>query len=194
VTLLINPETKIGALLEAYPGVEEVLIAWAPAFAKLRNPILRRTVAKVATIEQAARVGGVSTREMVSKLREATGQPPLEASAFEVMNGAGGGACGGGHSRSFATSGTQPCGTDTPDWVKRDLIRHEIDADSMLERGVHPIGKVRESSASLHPGEIVLLKSSFRPEPLLESMRQRGFTVFCAESSPGRHETFITKA
>ena len=78
MSLAITPETKVGALLEAYPGIDDVLIEWVPAFEKLKNPILRKTVAKVATLQQAARIGGVSTRDMVRKLREATGQSGLE--------------------------------------------------------------------------------------------------------------------
>jgi len=54
---VITPDLKIGAFLEAYPELEEVLIAAAPAFAKLRNPLLRQSVARVTTLRQAARVG-----------------------------------------------------------------------------------------------------------------------------------------
>ena len=43
--LAICPDTKVGALLEAYTALEPALIAIAPAFEKLRNPMLRRTVA-----------------------------------------------------------------------------------------------------------------------------------------------------
>jgi hypothetical protein len=166
----ITPETKVGALLDAYPGIDGVLIAWVPAFSKLRNPILRRTVAKVATLEQAARVGGVSVRDLVLKLREATGQTGLEV-------------------LSNLSPGAEP----TPEWLNARQVRFHIDADSMLETGVHPIGKVRESAAALQPGEMVRLTSSFRPEPLLETMRRAGFLVFCAEESPGRHSTYITR-
>ena len=168
MSLPINPETKVGALLDAYPGIDEVLIAWVPAFEKLRNPILRRTVAKVATLEQAARIGGVSVREMVMKLREATGQ-----SGGEVAEGAA------------------PAAEGAPAWVSAGVVRHEIDADSMLQTGVHPIGKVRECCATLGVGELVRLTSGFRPEPLLETMRRAGLEVYCAEVSPGRHVSWF---
>ena len=45
----------------------------APAFAKLRNPVVRRTVAKIATLEQAAKIGGVDLQAMILKLRAAAG-------------------------------------------------------------------------------------------------------------------------
>ncbi|HPA51566.1 MAG TPA: DUF1858 domain-containing protein, partial [Thermoanaerobaculia bacterium] len=71
--LPITPETKVGELLEAYPELEETLVAIAPAFSKLKNPVLRRTVARVATLAQAARVGGVEVRTLVGTLRQAAG-------------------------------------------------------------------------------------------------------------------------
>ena len=81
-----------------------------------------------------------------------------------------------------------------PSWVDETRIRFDIDAGAMLERGVHPIGKVRESAAQLGPGELLRLISPFRPDPLLEAMRRSGMEVWCGEVSPGRFATFMTPA
>jgi hypothetical protein len=170
MSLPITPDTKVGALLEAYPELEEHLIACAPAFARLRNPLLRRTVAKVATLEQAARVGGISVRDLVRLLREAAGQTSGEPAGVETV-----------------------AVEEAPPWVHDAHVRFAIDADAMLETGVHPIGKVRACAAELRPGELVKLTSSFRPEPLLETMRRAGLAVFCAEFAPGRHATYIAR-
>ncbi len=50
--LIITPKTKIYDLLEAYPELEDLLISMAPEFVKLKNPLLRKTIAKVANISQ----------------------------------------------------------------------------------------------------------------------------------------------
>ena len=144
--LPITPETKVGALLDAYPELEETLISLAPEFAKLRNPILRRTVAKVATLEQAARVGGLSVRELVSKLRKAAGQPALDRIVEQAADHA------------------------APDWLDEQRVEFTLDADSLLASGDHPLGKVRQCLAALQPGGIVCLASSFRPEPLIAAL------------------------
>jgi hypothetical protein len=47
--LIITPQTKVGELLDAYPELESILFELSPAFAKLKNPILRKTVARIAT-------------------------------------------------------------------------------------------------------------------------------------------------
>ncbi len=74
----IDLSTKVGELLDAYPKLEEELIRINPKFKKLKNPILRRTVAKIATLAQAAKVGGMDPVELVNLLRKAVGQPPLQ--------------------------------------------------------------------------------------------------------------------
>lgn len=172
MSLPINPETKLGALLEAYPGIDEALIAMAPAFAKLRNPMLRKTVAKVATLDQAARIGGVSVRELVRKLREAAGQEDLRTAD------------------SPETDSPSISAAAAPSWLSEERIRQTIDADKLLETGEHPIGKVRQCVAALQPGEIVELTSSFRPEPLIDAMIEAGLSAYSMESAPGRHVTY----
>jgi hypothetical protein len=155
MSLIVNPETTVGALLEAYPEVERVLLEMSPAFAKLRNPVVRRTVAKVATLEQAAKLGGVSLQAMIRRLRDVVGQAEPE---FPVL---------------------QPRLDPVADssWLTKCRVVEEVDADAMLERGVHPIGKIREAVGALCPGEVVVLRSSFQPQPLIETLRRAGATV-----------------
>jgi hypothetical protein len=172
MSLPINAETKIGALLEAYPAAEEALIAMAPGFQRLKNPVLRKTVAKVATLGQAARMGGVSVREMVSAVRAAAGVTDAHEPDPEIQH-------------------DSPA---PPSWMSLSFIRHEIDGCAMLDAGIHPIGKVRECVAGLRTGEVVRLTSPFRPEPLIETMRRGGLQVFSRELEPGRHETFFGRA
>lgn len=170
MSLPIHPDTRVGDLLDAYPGVEEVLIRWWPAFAKLRNPILRKTVAKVATLEQAARVGNIPVRELVRKLREETGQP------LDSVD-------------DVASTLIETCGTP---WTSQ--ISQTIDVDTLLESGIHPLGEVRRAAGALAAGEILRLISSFRPAPLLDVLADTGFAVRCTQTSPGRFETLIRRS
>jgi len=170
MSLVINPETTVGALLEAYPELESVLVEFAPAFAKLRNPVVRRTVAKVATLEQAARIGGVNLRAMIRKLRDATGQVEPEFPVFQPRPNSGG----------------------DSSWLTSCNVVEEIDADAMLERGVHPIGKIREAVGALGAGEVIVLRSSFRPEPLIETLRRAGAPVHSSTRGEA-HFTYFGK-
>ena len=64
--------------MNAYPELEEKLIEMAPVFKKLKNPILRRTIARVTTLQQAAAVGEIPVHKLVNSLRELAGQGELE--------------------------------------------------------------------------------------------------------------------
>ena len=72
--LLINPKTKIGDLLDRYPELEDVLIDLVPTFKKLRNPVLRKTIARMTSLQQASVVGGIDLNKLINKLRQSVGQ------------------------------------------------------------------------------------------------------------------------
>jgi hypothetical protein len=171
MSLAIGPETTVGALLEAYPEVESVLVEMAPAFAKLRNPVVRRTVAKVATLEQAAKIGGIGLQALILRLRNVTGQSAPELPLLQ---------------------GRQDSGGDDATWLTACRVVEEIDADAMLERGVHPIGRVREAVGALGEGEVVVLRSSFRPVPLIETLRRAGAAVHISALSSPQGTTHLT--
>jgi uncharacterized protein len=50
----LSPSTKLDDLLKAYPFLQDFLVSLSPKYAKLRNPILRRTLGRLATLGQAA--------------------------------------------------------------------------------------------------------------------------------------------
>ena len=160
---MIAPDTTVAALLAAYPGLENELVAAAPAMARLKNPVLRAAFAESATVAKIAEMAGLDACDLVKRLRSMAGL------GDEAVAGA-------------------------PAWVDESRIRFDIDAGAMLEQGVHPIGRVRESAAQLGPGELLRLISPFRPDPLLEAMRRSGMEVWCGEVSPGRFATFMTPA
>jgi len=64
----INAKTKIDALLKQYPYLEDFLITLSPKFKGLKNPIMRKTMGKVATLEMAATVSGLNLDTLISSL------------------------------------------------------------------------------------------------------------------------------
>ena len=169
----ITPETKVGDLLDSYPELEETLVAMAPAFAKLRNPVLRRTVARIATLEQAARVGGVAVKDLVTRLREAAGFP---ASPQEPPDERGG-----------------PGDVAPADWVADVTVSAIIDADEALAIGQHPLGRVMSAVEVLEPAAAVVIESSFVPAPLLDALAQQGYESTTVRASAERYRTWIRR-
>jgi hypothetical protein len=169
--LAITPETRVGALLEAYPELEPVLLEMSPEFHKLKNPILRRTVARLATLAQAARLARLDARELVLKLRERVGH------SVQV---------------ELAPDGASSPSAEVPDWVDPRRIRVTLDAQTLLEAGESPLAAVSREAQRLGPGDLLRLTSGFFPEPLVEALTKQGFRVFSRPTEKGAQETFVT--
>jgi len=169
---LITASLKVGALLDAYPELEQVLVDLAPPFRKLRNPVLRRTVARVTTLAQAARVAGVPLGPLVRALRKAAGQATedLPPTREEAPHDSGG---------------------PVPEWVTRGEIAVTLNADELLAGGVNPLTLAQGHLNSLQPDQVLLIEGSFRPEPLIDLLTRQGRRVHSAPDGTGRYRTFV---
>lgn len=67
----MNPtaQTKVHELVEAHPYLLDFLAAYAPEFAKLKNPVLYNTVARVATVEAAATMADTTVEKLLDDIR-----------------------------------------------------------------------------------------------------------------------------
>ncbi len=161
--LIITPRTKIYDLLKAYPELEELLIACAPEFRKLKNPVLRKTISRVTSISQAAVIGRLNVEELVNRLREKVGQ---------------------GHALQLDDKGTT-YNTACPEWFNGDAIVHSIDIRDMLNRGEQPLHEVLAAIKNLGQDEILKTIAPFIPAPLLDKSLGLGYKHWLEEEIPG---------
>jgi hypothetical protein len=82
----IDKNTKILQLLEENPNLLDVLVGISPEFKKLRNPLLRKTIGRFATLEHAAQTSGVPFEELSRKVAEAMihAPPDIEEKASQT--------------------------------------------------------------------------------------------------------------
>jgi hypothetical protein len=162
----IDESTKVAALLDLYPELEDVLIGIAPPFKKLRNRVLSRSVAKVASLRQAAAVARMSAVELVNRLWAEVGQPPIDqADSSEDTPYLGTRSeCGGVNRRAIA-----------PD------------------DGPMPLVTLLKRANDLQVSEIIELRSNFLPAPGIDAMRKKGFLVWTKEAEPGKFRTYFRK-
>ena len=64
----INANTKIDDLLKEYPFLEDFLVKLSPKFKGLRNPIMRKTIGKVATLSKVAGIGCLNLDDFLAAL------------------------------------------------------------------------------------------------------------------------------
>jgi len=84
----IGPDTKIHELLREHPFLKDFLTNFNPAFKALDNPVLRRTLGRVATLSKAAAMAGVPLEELLSSIagavEERTGERTSIATPSET--------------------------------------------------------------------------------------------------------------
>jgi uncharacterized protein (DUF2249 family) len=141
----------------------------APAFAKLRNPVLRRTVAEVTTLRQAAKVGKITLGTLINTLRKEVGQ---DDDTFEDESGSSG---------------------ERPSWFDEKRIVESMDGRPMIEAGERPLDSVMSTLGRLSKGKILELTTPFEPAPLIDLAKQKGFQVWSKEEGPEVCKTYFVK-
>ena len=75
-TISIAPDTRVGDVLRSYPQSLEVFLKHG--FTPLSNPILRRTMVQVVTVEQACRREGVDLDVLLAELQQFAAPAPIQ--------------------------------------------------------------------------------------------------------------------
>jgi hypothetical protein len=166
----ITLDTKIADLLNSREDMKDILIAINPKFKKLNNPVLRRTLAKVASVKQAAVVGGMDATDLLNQLRIAVGQEPIETEGIKS---------------------DMPHDGPAPQWVGQ-TPKATFDGNAMLDREENPLAIITQTMKELQSGDSVALTVDFRPEPLIDAFREKGYDVYTREED-GIFTTFIRK-
>lgn len=170
----ITSKSKLIDVLNEYPQLEEQVIQAAPAFKNLKNPILRRTVGRMATIEKVAQIGGLDLTTFVNLMRRQAGQPELVRSEVDTPRAV-----------------ERPV-IEEPDWIKGEP-QFVLDGKELLAGGGVPVNRVNELLPQLEAGGFLLLVTDFEPAPMIDAMKlQRHNTWHTVDlQDPSRHLTYI---
>ncbi len=61
----LSLQTKIGGLLDSYPFLLDYLLAQSPKYHKLKNPLLRKTIAPFASLAKVAGIGQLAAEDLL---------------------------------------------------------------------------------------------------------------------------------
>jgi hypothetical protein len=166
----ITASTKVNDLLDAYPALEETLISIAPPFKKLKNPFLRKTVAKVATIKHISSVGDVPLNELINRLREAVGQPPVT----DVYD-------------------DEDYFSDRPDWFSANKVSVSIDEDKLEDKDKMTLVVILKAAKNVKKDEIIELVATFLPAPGIDTLKSKGYSVWTMKDEDGLIKSYFLK-
>jgi len=167
----ITLQMKVAELLNVYPEIEDTLLSLSPAFAKLRNPVLRKTVARVTTLQQAAKVGGLDTGYLIQELRRAAG---MSNSEIVLDNEEG----------DFG---------DCPECFAGLPISVVFDARPLIDSGDTPMPKILKAMDDLRTGEVFELLTPFYPAPIIDTLRKKGYSSWSKMVAPDIVNTYFVR-
>ena len=153
---------KVSDVLARDESLVEVFVRHAAHFEKLRNRALRRVMARLVTVEQAARIANVPSDQLVRDLNEALGLgDPAGAAADSAPR--------------------RPADrVDVPSRRPEKAPTIELDVRQDLRDGREPFSNIMSAVAKLKEGDVLLLRTIFEPAPLFDVLAKRGFEHECA--------------
>ena len=163
----VTPKTKILELLDNFPELEDYLISLVPAFVKLKNPVLRNTIARMATVEHAASVGNVSLSFLINSINEKLGLSPSVYEDYSVEN------------ENINIEGKKLIST--------------LNADEIIATGEKPVSTVMKKLNMLSDEEMLRLDCSFHPAPLIEMAREKGYAAKEIKNHDNSFSVFFVK-
>ncbi|QCX52304.1 DUF2249 domain-containing protein [Elizabethkingia sp. JS20170427COW] len=171
--MLINEQTKIAALLKHHPDALETIVAIAPDFKKLRNPILRKLMAGRTSIAMASKIGGVKPEDFFTALA------PL---GFETEG-------------KIVEETSLPISQPKPEYLqnlpKEKLV--DFDVRAMLASGNDPLREIQQKVKALQTGEVLLIVNNFEPVPLIKLLEKQGFQTYVNFVNRETIETYFYK-
>lgn len=154
----IRLDDRISAVLARDERMLEVLLGASPSFGHLRNPLVRKTMAKLATVEQAARVAGIDAEDLLARLNAALEGELVREPARRVA----------------AREAEVP---PTVARARKEAIV-ECDVREDLRAGREPFRRILAAARQVGDGEVLRLRAIFEPAPLYSVLGRQGFHHF----------------
>lgn len=191
---VIKKNDTIRAIVYRHPVLKDVLKAASPKFRNLDNPLMFNTVARMATVEQAAKIGNIYLRELLYRLNGAIGlgSEYLEGEKAAIAEGfrTGTGLAGIVTKRGGADSGRKDTDGDEPNWLTDAASFPRLD---VRFDGAEPFEKVNRLADGIDSGKGFILVQGFEPVPLIRHVSGKGFEHFVSRKSAAEYWIYFRK-
>jgi uncharacterized protein (DUF2249 family) len=163
---------RVSDVLARDEGLVEVFVRRSPHFTKLRNRTMRRIMARLVTVEDAARMAGVDAAALVGELNAALGFAAAPTDVVAAPSAESGPSGGGATETSGAPA--HPPGANIV----------EVDVREDLRAGREPFSKIMAAVREVGTGDVLWLRATFEPVPLYTVLGKRGFLHEAREEEP----------
>jgi uncharacterized protein DUF2249/uncharacterized protein DUF1858 len=177
--LPVAASDRVSDVLARDESLVEVFIRSAPHFARLRDPEARRVMGRLVTVAQAAHTAGLPAERLVRDLNDALGVASSESTASDAPEGGRGGAA-----NVAGATATHP--------TRARVV--ELDVRDDLRMGREPFSKIMTAVGALADDEVLHLRATFEPSPLLPVLAKRGLTYETQSHAPDDWSVWFWRA
>lgn len=172
----MNGNSRLSEALDAHPDVLEFIISLNPHdFQRLRNPLLRKVMPPRITLGRIAKMVGIPSVELVTKIHKIAG---IKGKVQNVDE------------QDLPQSSVEP-----PEWLWQanpDAIKW-VDVLSIDEIGGDPMPPINIAVNGAQTGEIIGIKHKWEPQPLFDIWASRGFEFWTHQEGPDEWHIFVYK-
>lgn len=177
--MVIRAGDRVADVLRRDERMVEVFAAASPHFERLRNPAMRRVMARLVTVEQAARIARVDPATLLARLNAAAaegGSAPPETLREE--------------------SGMSAPRVSVPAALAALAPERVLDLDVRddLRVGREPFSRIMAATRALPEGHALRLRAVFEPVPLYSVMARQGFSRWTEELAPDDWRVWFHRA
>lgn len=169
---------RVSDVIARDESLVEVFVRHAPQFERLRSRTLRRVMARLVTVEQAARMGGVAVEVLLRDLNDA-------------LNGvAGGDIASAACAKPPLASEPIPAPHGAP--PGREVVAVDVRED--LRAGREPFSRIMGAVGALRPEQVLCVRAIFEPVPLFTALAKRGLTHASRQDGPDDWSAWFWRA
>ena len=163
---MIARTDRVSTIIGRDESLIDVFASLSPAFERLRSPAMRKVMARLVTVEQAARMAGVDADELVSRLNghdanaDMTERTTTEAEQVTAMD-----------------TGSKPAALAAIDDERIVLL----DVRDELRAGREPFSLIMGALRKVPEGGALVIRAIFEPVPLYAVMKRQGLEHWTEE-------------
>lgn len=165
----ISSNTNIAKIIKENKQAIDVISTINPHFKKLKNPILRKLLASMVTVEQAAKIGGVPSSVILNKLAEigfTIMENPMQENSED--------------SNTFSFQ------------VNRNKL-FTLDVRPYIQKEEDPFAIIMKGIKQLPSDYTFLLINSFEPVPLISLLKKKGYEAYVKKINNELYETYFQR-
>jgi uncharacterized protein (DUF2249 family)/predicted HTH domain antitoxin len=171
--MIITADTKISKIIKHDRKVIDVIASINRHFRKLKNPILCKMLASRVSVADAAKIGGVSTRDFLKRLQDNGYQVEFNGQEKEDSH------------RNITENKKENT------MNKTNVVT--LDVRPVLAGGVDPFDEIMKTLKGMKDEQTLLIINTFEPIPILNILKKRGYEYETERPEPGIVHTYLHK-